>query len=167
MKNWLVPFEGSKRCCRYLLVTCKILFRKGEGMFLFFRTFFETFLFFLCGFWYRLIVQWWEICYFNYSFIWLIVILLILTFGLYGYLVISFLINYCKQLVIVYGLSVIDMVTWDTLFPDIRIWNIGNTINWITICQTVRKWQPAQITNLRWNSRKCNKDRMVKDTIDR
>ncbi len=121
VKNWLVPFEGSKRCCRYLLVTCKILFRKGEGMFLFFRTFFETFLFFLCGFWYRLIVQWWEICYFNYSFIWLIVILLILTFGLYGYLVISFLINYCKQLVIVYGLSVIDIVKRSILFPDVCI----------------------------------------------
>ena len=45
VKNWSVPSEGLKRCCRYLLAVCKISFRGGEGMFLFFRTLFETPLF--------------------------------------------------------------------------------------------------------------------------
>ncbi len=65
----------------------------------------------------------------------LVVILLILTFELYRYLIAFLLINHCKKIVIIYKLSIIDVMRQGILFFDIRIQDIENTINWIIIYQ--------------------------------
>jgi len=66
-------------------------------------------------------------------------ILLILTFRLYRYLIISFLINRYKQTIIVRRSSIINVVIQGILFLDAYIQNIGNATNWIIIYQIARR----------------------------